>query len=200
MQRPMIGGPGPARGVIQHSGLGGQGGYGGQVVGPQYGARPMVQQGVWRGGQQPPGPPVQRMVRPGGPPQHLGPGGQMRAGQQYGMQPQPQQGKDNIAYNVEHVFKDENGREVRIVKKCSFSLQRIAQVRKMPVEIEGETIWVECVPGGAGDRQVGQFFLVAVILHLIGFPTVTLQDGGDGAIVLNMEDHDEIPKAVVKPP
>ena len=29
---------------------------------------------------------------------------------------------------------------------------------------------------------------------------VTLQDGGDGAIVLNMEDHDEIPKAVVKPP
>ena len=29
------------------------------------------------------------------------------------------------------------------------------QVRKMPVEIEGETIWVECVPGGAGDRQVG---------------------------------------------
>ena len=41
----------------------------------------------------------------------------MRAGQgQYGMQPQQQQGKDNIAYNVEHVFKDENGREVRIVK------------------------------------------------------------------------------------
>ena len=88
----------------------------------------------------------------------------MRAGQQYGMQPQPQQGKDNIAYNVEHVFKDENGREVRIVKKCSFSLQRIAQVRKMPVEIEGETIWVECVPGGAGDRQVGQFFLVGVFI------------------------------------
>ena len=29
------------------------------------------------------------------------------------------------------------------------------QVRKMPVEIEGETIWVECVPGGAGERQVG---------------------------------------------
>ena len=25
----------------------------------------------------------------------------------------------------------------------------------MPVEIEGETIWVECVPGGAGERQVG---------------------------------------------
>ena len=36
----------------------------------------------------------------------------MRAGQQYGMQPPQQQGKDNIAYNVEHVFKDENGREV----------------------------------------------------------------------------------------
>ena len=84
------------------------------MVGPQYGARPLVQQGVWRGGQQPPGPPVQRMVRPGGPPQHLGPGGQMRAGQQYGMQAQQQPGKDNIAYNVEHVFKDENGREVRI--------------------------------------------------------------------------------------
>ena len=32
------------------------------------------------------------------------------------------------------------------------------QVRKMPVEIEGETIWVECVPGGAGERQVGHFF------------------------------------------
>ena len=28
----------------------------------------------------------------------------------------------------------------------------------MPVEIEGETIWVECVPGGAGDRQVGKNF------------------------------------------
>ena len=36
----------------------------------------------------------------------------MRAGQQYGMQPPQQQGKDNIAYNVEHVFKDENEREV----------------------------------------------------------------------------------------
>ena len=29
---------------------------------------------------------------------------------------------------------------------------------------------------------------------------IVLQDGGDGAIVLNMEDHEEIPKAVVKPP
>merc|ERR1719447_151125 len=111
----MIGGHGAARGVIQHSGLGGQGGYGGQVVGPQY-----------------------------------------------GMQAQQQPGKDNIAYNVEHVFKDENGREVR----------------KMPVDIDGETIWVECVPGGGSGQQ----------------------DGGDGAIVLNMEDHEEIPKAVVKPP
>ena len=32
------------------------------------------------------------------------------------------------------------------------------------------------------------------------YDAMTLQDGGDGAIVLNMEDHEEIPKAVVKPP
>jgi hypothetical protein len=147
--------PGP-RGVIQHSGLqqGGVAGYGGQVVGPQYGAVPQrpampQQQSVWpRPGQpQQPGQ-QQRMVRPVGPQQqHLGP---MRHSapqqQQYAIQqppaqlapggPQGQAAKDNIAYNVEHVFMDENGREVR----------------KMPVEIEGETIWVECVPGGGQAR------------------------------------------------
>ena len=48
----------------------------------------------------------------------------------------------------------------------------------MPVEIEGETIWVECVPGGGGGRQ----------------------EGGEGAIMMSMEDPEEIPKAVVKPP
>ena len=54
---------------------------------------------------------------------------------------------DKIAFNVEHVFV-EHGREVR----------------KMPVEINGETIWVECVPGGGqggvqgaeGRQQQGQ--------------------------------------------
>ena len=114
---PMVAGPRP--GVIQHSGLGGQGGYGGQVVGPQYGPgpRPMVPQAPrpWPG-QQPPGPPVPgRLVR-SGPPQHLGPGGPIgRPGPPYpamGGPPQAQAKDGNIAYNVEHVFKDENGREV----------------------------------------------------------------------------------------
>ena len=59
----------------------------------------------------------------------------MRAGQQYGMQPQQQQGKDNIAYNVEHVFKDENGREVRIVGtffslKCLFLNENVCSGAK----------------------------------------------------------------------
>jgi len=73
--------------------------------------------------------------------------------------PQPQTKDGNIAYNVEHVFKDENGREVR----------------KMPVEIDGETIWVECVPGGQGE-------------------------GGADPIMMSLDDPDDIPKAVVKPP
>ena len=91
----------------------------------------------------------------------------------------------------------------------------------MPVEIEGETIWVECVPGGAGERQVGidfsafpecfeflcnhflKWYLAGLCWHIDihdFHDTIILQDGGDGAIVLNMEDHEEIPKAVVKPP
>ncbi len=40
--------------------------------------------------------------------------------------PQPQ---PNIQYNVEHVF-EENGREVR----------------KMPILVNGQTMWVDCVP------------------------------------------------------
>ena len=47
-----------------------------------------------------------------------------------------QEDTELVAYNVEHVFVDENGR----------------QVRKMPVEINGETIWVECVPGNAHEE------------------------------------------------
>ena len=42
------------------------------------------------------------------------------------------------------------------------------QVRKMPVEIEGETIWVECVPGGAGgERQVGERKNCLKYFHLL---------------------------------
>ena len=48
----------------------------------------------------------QRMVRPGAPPQHLGL--QMRAGQHYGMQPQQQQGKDNIDHYSKHFFAEVN--------------------------------------------------------------------------------------------
>ena len=48
----------------------------------------------------------QRMVRPGAPPQHLGL--QMRAGQHYGMQPQQQQGKDNIDHYSNHFFAEVN--------------------------------------------------------------------------------------------
>ena len=104
-------------GVVQHTGMAQQGGpgYGGPVVGPQYGVqRPLVQQQVWRGPQQgSPGPQQPRMVRPVGPPGgHLGSPGPVRGPpQQYPGQQAPPQGKD-IAYNVEHVFIDENGREV----------------------------------------------------------------------------------------
>lgn len=45
----------------------------------------------------------------------------------------------------------------------------------MPVEIDGETIWVECVPGGQGE-------------------------GGADPIMMSLDDPDDIPKAVVKPP
>ena len=41
---------------------------------------------------------------------------------------QPQKHDKNIAYGVEYVFM-ENGK----------------QVKKMPIEIDGQTIWVECV-------------------------------------------------------
>ena len=53
----------------------------------------------------------------------------------------------------------------------------------MPVEIEGETIWVECVPGGAGERQVGRrinffglslFFNALCILELIPCSTLLM--------------------------
>ena len=42
--------------------------------------------------------------------------------------PPPSQGSE-IQYNVEHVF-EEDGREVR----------------KMPIKVNGETLWVDCVP------------------------------------------------------
>jgi len=45
----------------------------------------------------------------------------------------------NIAYNVEHVFKDKNGREVK----------------RIPVKIGGETIWGECRAGGQGETSEG---------------------------------------------
>ena len=35
-----------------------------------------------------------------------------------------------ILYNVEHVFEDEDGRELR----------------KTPIKVNGETVWVDCVP------------------------------------------------------
>ena len=46
----------------------------------------------------------------------------------------------------------------------------------MPVEIDGETIWVECVPGGQGEGS------------------------GADPIMMSLDDPEEIPKAVVKPP
>ena len=48
----------------------------------------------------------------------------------------PQHNSNAIAYDVEHVFK-EDGKEVR----------------KMPVLINGETVWVECVPNAASVEQ-----------------------------------------------
>ena len=46
---------------------------------------------------------------------------------------------DPVMLNVEHVFTDKSGK----------------QVRKMPVDINGETVWVECVDqqnyNGSGD-------------------------------------------------
>ena len=47
-----------------------------------------------------------------------------------------QQNSTNIAYDVEHVFV-ENGKEVR----------------KMPVLINGDTVWVECVPNSPTVEQ-----------------------------------------------
>ncbi len=52
---------------------------------------------------------------------------------------QPQKHDKNIAYGVEYVFM-ENGK----------------QVKKMPIEIYGQTIWVECVE----QQRQGEFHLV----------------------------------------
>ena len=50
------------------------------------------------------------------------------------------------------------------------------------------------------------FHVAAVVRRFVTFGAdfhfhlvIASQDGGDGAIVPNMEDHEEIPKAVVKP-
>jgi len=124
------------QGVIQHTVQPNQ--YGGPQPPVRYGhGEPgpvMVRQNMNPDGYRGPpgGPPNQigrQMVRQAGPvpPSSQGIPGPQR---QYGG---PQQiNNEKIAYDVEHVF-IENGREVR----------------KMPVEIEGKTIWVECVPAGA---------------------------------------------------
>ena len=64
-----------------------------------------------------------------------------------GAMPQPQQpqgsanaggGDQQILYNVEYIF-DEDGK----------------QVRKVPIEMNGQTIWVECVEEGSAGGGAG---------------------------------------------
>jgi hypothetical protein len=116
---------------------------------PQQQAQPQQQQQQWiMNGQ-----PMQR-PRPPHQQQHPQPQLQFQPGQQpmrmrQVVPPQsvmpPQQHQPpfvtptEIAYNVEHVF-NENGREVR----------------KMPIKMGDETIWVDCVESGnaVGDQQV----------------------------------------------
>jgi len=138
---PRPGGSPNRQGVIQHT-VQPPHQYG--SPGPQaryvQGGPGMVRQNMspdnWRGGAG--GPPNQmgrQMIRQAGPVQ----GGQVQQGvqqQQRQFGPQQMNTGEKIAYNVEHVF-IEDGREVR----------------KMPVEINGETIWVECVPGGGQGVQ-----------------------------------------------
>jgi len=138
---PRPGGSPSRQGVIQHTVQPHQYGGPGQARYAQGGPGPgMVRQTMspdnWRGGAG--GPPNQmgrQMIRQAGPVQ----GGPVQQGgqRQFGG-PQQMNNTEKIAYNVEHVF-IENGREVR----------------KMPVEINGETIWVECVPGGGQGVQGG---------------------------------------------
>ena len=139
---PRPGGSPNRQGVIQHTVQPPHQQYG--SPGPQaryvQGGPGMVRQNMspenWRGGAG--GPPNQmgrQMIRQAGPVQ----GGQVQQGvqqQQRQFGPQQMNTGEKIAYNVEHVF-IEDGREVR----------------KMPVEINGETIWVECVPGGGQGVQ-----------------------------------------------
>merc|ERR1719369_309672 len=117
-----------------------------------------------------------RMIRQPGPMQ----GGQIQpqGGRRQLTGPQ-QMNSENIAYNVEHVFKDEYGKEVR----------------KMPVEINGETIWVECVPGGGQGGQGGDG------------RQQQPQPDQDGGIMMEIGDSDGLeihgqggPKTVPKPP
>merc|ERR1719369_271034 len=117
-----------------------------------------------------------RMIRQPGPMQ----GGQIQpqGGRRQLTGPQ-QMNSENIAYNVEHVFKDEYGKEVR----------------KMPVEINGETIWVECVPGGGQGVQGGEG------------RQQQPQPDQDGGIMMEIGDSDGLeihgqggPKTVPKPP
>ena len=58
-------------------------------------------------------------------------------------------------------------------------------------------IRVDCVPGGGSGEQVCYFHFHLVIAMY--YNVIASQDGGVGAIVPNMEDREEIPKAVVRP-
>ena len=125
-QRP-IGSP-VRMGVIQPTDQGHQ--Y--QPQQPRYGQPMVVQQNQWRQAGQPPHPQHRQMVQPQ--PHQRQPGvipvqqvHIQKPVQRFVQQGPPDNGQE-IAYNVEHVFM-ENGKEVR----------------KMPVLINGETVWVECV-------------------------------------------------------
>eukprot|EP00092_Neocalanus_flemingeri_P016495 GFUD01017849.1.p1 GENE.GFUD01017849.1~~GFUD01017849.1.p1 ORF type:complete len:1547 (+),score=557.86 GFUD01017849.1:282-4922(+) len=167
---PRPGGSPSRQGVIQHTVQPHQYGAQAQARYGQGGPSPgMVRQSMspgpetWRGGAGTAGQVAQgRMVRqpgpaPAGPGQvQQQPGGQRQFGGQ-------QINNEKIAYNVEHVF-IENGREVR----------------KMPVEINGETIWVECVPGGGQGVPAGE-----------GRQQQVQQDQ-EGSIMMDLGDSDSL--------
>ena len=125
---------------LQHAAAGGSGPVTVQTASPQAAMAALrapggqgVQQGVVRQPQQQlhyrpvsQQPPQQQSVRhPHQQQQHW----QQQQQQQPQQHPQQQQTGSEIQYNVEHVF-EEDGREVR----------------KMPIKVNGETLWVDCVP------------------------------------------------------
>ena len=87
--------------------------------------------------------------------------------------PQPEPQQNEIQYNIEHVF-EENGKKVR----------------KMPINLNGQTIWVDCAEQPSGDQNN------SVMLDLDTGNTVTSTTSDSGAATASPSPTANLPKPV----